>query len=488
MSAMIKHDTDIANLIKLEQNGIKIASYVEIREALINKFKFIYGNDIDVSPASADGQYIGELALLINNILQVVEYSYSSMDPASATGKYLDILASFNNISRKNETKSKAQLTIRNIGSQRSDIDSLQFVDNNGKYWSWTNKKDINGSNRTVFPSGTSSTPSFTTLENVTCDTPGKITAIGTPFTPGGTPQTADWSRSDRGTISQFVGSYPDFLIWQSETAETGEIEESDSSLRTRRYQMLGNQSISVLQGLQGSLLSLLGIKDVFIYNNAKDSDQTISVPTSDGTNIKSHSVYIALRYNENVNIPDVNIGELIYNKMTPGILTTPYHNETTFGPDGRGTTYSEAIKYTINKTAELSYDIYWKKCSAIHPTITITYVPNASVFDKDTIKDSVRKSLLNYLDNVSISGYLNPVEILSAMQKGDITNNPSNNTGTEKSNKSGISTFFATSCTITGAIANDGRFPANLCYFKYPDDDAHFTWDTTNHTLTITG
>ena len=62
-----QNDVDISNFIQFTKGGIKIASFVEVRESLINKYKEVYGSDIDLSTASADGVFVNNLALIINN-------------------------------------------------------------------------------------------------------------------------------------------------------------------------------------------------------------------------------------------------------------------------------------------------------------------------------------------------------------------------------------------------------------------------------------
>ena len=86
------YEVDITDFIKITSAGVKIADYVQVRAALIKRYRSIYGSDIDVSTASADGIYITNLALIINNILQSVKTMYSNLDVNTANGVYLDHL------------------------------------------------------------------------------------------------------------------------------------------------------------------------------------------------------------------------------------------------------------------------------------------------------------------------------------------------------------------------------------------------------------
>src|SRR5690554_2816667 len=92
------------DLISYGKNGIVVADYNKIREVLVNRFKAIYGSDIDLSSTSADGQWIEEQALFINNMLQMIKQMYSNLDPREATGEFLDIIASYTNVTRRRAT------------------------------------------------------------------------------------------------------------------------------------------------------------------------------------------------------------------------------------------------------------------------------------------------------------------------------------------------------------------------------------------------
>ena len=95
------------SLITITNAGFEVASYPEIREALVQRMKEIYGSDIDVSTGSADGIWIESLSLVINNILQSFLQLNANLNPDTATGIYLDVLSSLTNVIRKRATKSK---------------------------------------------------------------------------------------------------------------------------------------------------------------------------------------------------------------------------------------------------------------------------------------------------------------------------------------------------------------------------------------------
>lgn len=342
--AVFDTDLDYTQLIQFTNGTLQLGSFVQIRNALIKRMKEIYGNDIDISPASADGQYINSIALLFNNIFQTIKKGNDSIDPTIATGQYLDTLCSFNNIFRIEPTNSIAQLYIYNHTGAPYTTNYLTFIDKNNTLWIWDN-----GGVDITIPVPTEKEPCFL-LTNVKCEQLGSISAPGAnaffkydPInekwdkTGSDDPHSQTWDRGDlyndsdmNGTIYQCIDDNG-LWVWQYSNVELGENRETDEGLRSRRYQMLGNNSVTVLEGLKGNLLNINGIKDVYIFNNQAGGDGTVVLNIANGfkyiadeTSLKGHSIYITIRYKEGVVIEDSVIGKLIYDKLTPGISTSP--------------------------------------------------------------------------------------------------------------------------------------------------------------------
>ena len=488
--AIFETNLDYTDLIQLTNGTLQLASFVQIRNALIKRFQDIYGNDIDVSPASADGQYINSIALLINNIFQTIKQSYDSLDPASATGQYLDTLCSFNNISRINRSQSVAQLYIYNSGPTNVTVDKLLFMDKNNTLWFWDN-----GGEQITFTSG-----KYRIITDVICDEFGAISApgssgfykkIGDLWVEVAGPEEQTWNDDSlytdfdiNGTIYQCVNQNG-LRVWQYKDAEVGNEEESDESLRSRRYQMLGNSSVTILEGLKGNLLDVQGIRDVFIFNNPITNDNAISLtnptfaPYADETSLWGHSIYIALRYEEGVEIDPGIIGRIIYNKLTPGISTSPIDSNTTNGTQGQ---------YEIVRTEQYSDKLYWKICSSVAPAFQISFYINnklydfplsgGSVIEADHIATSdcekrIVENLQKYFDNVHIDDFVTISNMLTVLQQSDMQ-------------KQGMNTFFSRDGFIN--TAGTYKYPMNLAYLKYANNKIFFRYDLTNNIGTMIG
>lgn len=446
---------NIENLMSFTSSGdLTIASFTEIKEVLINEFKRIYGTDIDISTASADGQFVNDIGLIINNILQSTKYIFNNLNPNSASDKFLDILCSYNNIQRIGNSPSTCQLVVKNISGTDLTPETIQFVDNVGNYWTWTNPRGLERKTQITLVNNTN-----TVLTNVTCDTLGKITNVNSM-------EPIEYGKYQVITDDQSV---------QIHNLIMGTDRETDAELIARRTQYLGNQSVSILSGVRGTLLNLYGIEDVWIYNNYGNESLTISAAQGgDGISIPAHSIYLCIRYAEGLEDNDTvstNIGTIIYNKLTPGVGTA----------QATGVTGGTSKSFYIEKYQNLGYTIYWKKCTPITPKITITfkYSNEYPVITDSTghvptsdLEKNIAQSAMNYLNNVKIG---------NAMEINSLQNAINQNNYLDSSN---ASIFYITSGGIGTTNASTNLAP--LTYYNYVESNFNFKYDTTKNEGTL--
>lgn len=427
---MLKNnEVDISDFIKITNNGVEIASYVQVREALVKRYKEAYGSDIDLSTATADGVFLNNLALIINNVLQSFKNIYNNLDVNTASGNYLDHLCSLSNIQRKESTKSTASINITNTGSGASDsfaIGELILVDINGT--TWVNKEVISAIN-----SGSTVPAIFECTESGQVEAPANSIY-----------QTLD-------------GSYTDLVINQPNAAIVGLKQESDSDLRARRAQSTGADGVTVLDSLIGALLEISGIRDVYIYNH-NGSDSSEEVTMNDTTEVEPHDIYIVVRYEDNITINDDIIGNIIYNKLTPGIRTTTPAN-TVLGGEPKSST-------VVPKLEGSSLDLFsetfsWKKATPIHPAITIT-LTKLNYYDESE-ETSIKNNLIEYLNNLKLSTDLTTQQILVQVAQLDplFLSTP---------------TYSVASVSITGAQNN-----------KYTNPNTYYNYSASDITITYT-
>lgn len=409
--AYLNKKYEIKDLIKFGSSGIEKASFYQIKEALIEMYKNIYGHDIDVDSTTADGQFIYNIALLIDNTFNALLNLNNNLNPASASGKWLDVICGFNNIERKTQTASKAYCylkCLRNyIPDKNQDVQQIQLIDTHNNTWTWIETKKSNGEFYTEkFEAGKWYTLLFT------CDKLGPVIANPSDKVPSNTSNIELFTNDVKGDINRTISAdlYP-FEVWQKDI-NIGEYEETDNELRSRRLRESGYKGTTTLSSLMGALQAIDGIKDVKIYNSA-NSETGIDITANDGTIIKLHNIYIILRYADGINFSDQEIISTIYNKITPGIASTPYNEEN--DKYNTGESLSAAFKiYSV-----IQQDIYWKKCKPISPSFTLnfmyTYDYNAydqEEYIKNGIKDYAYK--LSLTDNLYISNIINTINGLT--------------------------------------------------------------------------
>jgi len=363
------------DLISYGKQGIIVADYAKIREVLINRFKLIYGSDIDLSSTSADGQWIEEQSLFFNNILQMVKQFYANLDPRKASGEFLDIIASYTNVMRLPATRSNVSVLIEGLTPNISYTtnEPLVLLDRNGTTWTCS-----------AFTTNSSGTG----IAIATCDEFGPI-------------------RAEVGFIYTTVELLNGVTITMQSDAIVGRNRENDSQLRARRNNSLSSKGTTVIESIISELLITTGILDATIYNN----DTGANLTSKDGTVIPSNSIYVLLRKNENIDIPNEKIGSIIYEKKTPGIYTMI--------SDITG----DRKSYNYPNTLNITQTVNWKDCTPISPEIKIEITPRnffVSGSDETSTGIIVGNNIIAYLNDLRLSEDIKYFELLSEVLYSD--------------------------------------------------------------------
>ena len=399
----------ITDFIRFTNAGVDIASFTQIRDAITTRYKEVYGQDIDltVTPTNADGIFVNDLALMVNNILQSIKTMYANLDVNTASGVYLDNLCRLSNIVRKPATPSNVYITVKNIGNdpitikKSSDTDGTTFVDVSGSEWFYE------GDN-IVLNAGTSQ--SIQVFSSIA----GEVEAVA-------------------GSIVQAIGNQ--YLeVSQPANANLGNDAETDSELRARRAQSVGATGATVLEALAGALLSITAIRDVKIYNNNTNSNMT----ALDGTVIGPHSIYVIVRREDGIIVPDLTIGQLISDMLTPGIGTTEPAVATKKSYNvGRASQYLSLVDEVF----------HWKECVPVTAgTITITLSKFANYSNETAAL--IQQRVIEYFDALPIGQAPNQNDALFTAMTADPTFN-------------GLPTYSVTS--ITGVPTTNAD-----TYFKF--------------------
>lgn len=346
-------------LINVTANGLEIASFKNIRDTLIEWYKSKFGSDIDLDTGTADGVFVYDLAILLNNAYDAISSFEHQMHIDSATGSNLDSLVRLSNIFRKQATNSTASLQVTNLLSQQVTESNMTFLAADGTEWLADEVSITFAANETK-------------VVNVHCTTPGRILAPA-------------------GTIKQI--QINSFSVSQPEDAIPGRNTETDEELKLRFSQTQGANSRTTLEGLRASLLTISGIKDVKIYNNNSGSTQIMK----DTTNVSAHDVYIIIRKDESVSIDDSIIGKRIHSLMTSGIKTAVMATGTT----GNAKTYVYLDDIYGSLIQEASENVNWKEALPVSPEIVV------NLLKKDNYTSDVEQTISN-----AVCKYMNALPI----------------------------------------------------------------------------
>ena len=377
----------ITDFIRFTNAGVDIASFTQIRDAITTRYKEVYGQDIDltVTPTNADGIFVNDLALMVNNILQSIKTMYANLDVNTASGVYLDNLCRLSNIVRKPATPSNVYITVKNIGNdpitikKSSDADGTTFVDVSGAEWLYEG-------NDVILNAGASQ--SIQVFSSIA----GEVEAVA-------------------GSIVQAIGNQ--YLeVTQPANANLGNDAETDSELRARRAQSVGATGATVLEALTGALLNITAIRDVKIYNNNTNQDRNDIA--KDGTTIKAHSIYVIVRREDGIAVPDSTIGQLISDMLTPGIGTTEPAVATKKSYNaGRASQYLSLADEVF----------HWKECVPV-TTGTITITLNKFANYSDETAALIQQRVIEYFDALPIGQTPNQNDVLFTAMTADPTFN----------------------------------------------------------------
>lgn len=369
-------DLTIDNFINITENGISVMDYADIAKTLLIRYRQIYGSDIDLDPRSADGRFIYDVATIINNVCQISAQLYGNMNPANATGIYLDILSSLTNVHRESQTYSQAKVKITNPTSNDISITSysnLAMYDDSGSEWNPSYESDI-------------SLPLV-----IKANSYEEVNYTATDYDIKATSSLNFMTNNTEATS----------LTTKISTFEKGSDEEDDNSLRYRRSSD-STYGYSILEGLQGKLRNLFGINDCYIQSYAGNSDESsICYVDNKTTTMPIHSVSVLLRYNKVNNPKKTSIAKTIKDNLTAGISTN-------------GTT----SQYNLSNTKVVT-ETRWYITTKQSPTITIT-LSNLYNFATNTTANKIGEALTDYLNNLTISRVYTLTDLIQVIQYAD--------------------------------------------------------------------
>lgn len=316
----------------IDNTGMHIPTYSEIRDDLIQQMKSIFGEDIYIDEDSKDYQQISIFAKKIFDTNALGLLVYNNRTPSTAIGVGLDNLCALVGITRKPATYSTVQLTI--TGNAGTTI---------------TNGKATDGTYTWNLPASVTIPDNGTIVVEATCDVSGSITAAANTINIIATP-TFGW-----------------LSVTNTYVASAGVDVETDAELRGRYANATYQPSKTVLDGLLENIEALEGVTRSKIYENDTN--------VMDSNNLPAHSITAVVEGGE-----DKDIATAIYFKKTPGCYTN-------------GTT---AVDLTTLSGNEATIRFYRPEDIPIKVQISIKQLSGYNSSYADDIKDAIFNYISN--------------------------------------------------------------------------------------------
>lgn len=285
-------------MTKLTNKGFERTRLIDRLAELKAKARAIFGNDIDLSSDTMDGQHIGLFAEAIADIDELAELAWLSFDPDLATGASLSRLVKFNGIERNQGAYSIATLLLS--GRANTLIPKGSIIGNE------------NGS-VTVY-----------TLSDLRLSSSGFGEVVASPREIGPIRAAADTLTRIKTPIFGWS------TVTNTDPMLAGKLRESDQDLRLRRRGSVSKANRNMKDALEASLLDLDGVIEAAVLENQSNN--------TDSRGLGPHSIHALVLGGD-----DTEIAQTIWAKKTGG--STVEGNETVIINDLAGK--SQSVKFS---------------------------------------------------------------------------------------------------------------------------------------------
>ena len=313
----------MANVIFNENTGVEVPDTLTVRTDIENGFKSAFQTNPDLpvlntDPVTPMGQVIDLITAEAEAKNTEVAFLCNMMNILTATGRFLDALASLYGLTRKisestivNCTCYGLKGTVIPYGAIVEDVNGNQYRMNVANGITIGNSGEINGT--------------FASLEKtdlvVTVNSVNKIiTAI-----PG-------WESVNNQT-----------------SGVTGRVKETDAELRNRVYSSYAINSTGSVESLESNLAQLSGVIDVAVLEN-----YTNNPVTKYGVGVHSHSIAVCISGGE-----DNDIASVIYARKDVGCGTTGSYSVTYIDTNHSDVTYTYKIIRPTNTDFFISLSLF---------------------------------------------------------------------------------------------------------------------------------
>ena len=263
----------------VDDAGLHVPTYNDIRDNLLAKFQEIYGNDLYLGNDSQDYQMISAFALKTYDTIQLLQIVYNNHSPKTAVGTGLSSLVKLNGIRRKAASYSTCVLTL--TGKPGTVIAAGVAEDDQRRKWEL---------------------PQDIKFESESLEVTARCRDIGAIEAPV-------------GTITKISNpQYGWLAVTNKVPAVKGRAVETDEELRRRQELSTAVPSRNMVDSTLAGIASVAGVTQYKVYEN--DTNHT------DDNGVPSHSIAAVVEGGL-----DAQVAEQIYLRKGPGCGT---HGTTT--------------------------------------------------------------------------------------------------------------------------------------------------------------
>lgn len=349
----------VTELAYIDDAGFHLADFEDFLAFNQDAFRQIYGQDVNLDADTQDGQWVTHIAQTQYDIASLCAATFNRFSPSTAEGDALRRQIKINGIKANPATHSTVDVVI--VGDEGTVITNGKVRDGADNLWSLP--------------------------ETVTIPASGQITVTATADDDGPIEAAA-------GAVSRIATPTDGWIsVSNPSVAVPGKEAQSDAELRILQTNSTAQPSQSILQGIQGELLSLDGVTRLRMYEN--DTSET------DDNGIPSHSICAVVEGGDSNEI-----AEVLRRRKTAGTGT--------FGTTAIVLTDSAMMPITIN----------FFRPMVVPVKVKVTIDPLVGY--ASTYADELKQQVCDYINSLGIGStlYLSKLYV-----PANLENNPNDST-----------------------------------------------------------
>ena len=337
------------------KDGISAPAFADVLAYFQAQARTIFGEDINLDADTQDGQLVAIFAAAISDVNAQAIATYNAFNPNTAQGVALDSAVKTNGLRRREATNSQVDLRI--IGQAGTVITDGAALDSANQRWMLPDEVVIPVGGEVMVTAHAEKSGDIQAAA-------GSISRIGTP--------TLGWQ-----SVTNPAAAVPGIAV------------ETDAALRVRQSESTALPSMSLWEGVVGSLLSLDGVLRVSGVRNDED------LPTEEG--IPGHTIAMIVDGGD-----AQTIGETIFKKKGEGVGT--------FGDVTVNYVDAFGFPNTVRFGRPVMVPVYVKL--SVKPGVTYL----------STVSDEIKARVAEYINSLAISDDVGIARVLASAIKDTAT------------------------------------------------------------------